>query len=92
MKAFLQNALYYIYRYVEKGQTVVGSSWYMVQRENLSSDSCKLTCSKTVPLNKDRYFSCCGNTSYLNPLNKVLIENGGHCLSKAIGNKKGKVK
>ena len=63
--------------------------------EQLSSGSCKLTRSKTVPFNKDRCFFCDGEASYLNPWHKVLTGNAGHSLYEAIekkGDEKVKVK
>ena len=75
--------MYYVYRHVEKGQTgyerkLAAAGSKRKSSEQLSSDSCKLTRSKTVPFNKDRCFFCDGEASYLNPLHKVLTGNAGH--------------
>lgn len=55
--------------------------------ESLSTDTCKLTCSKTVPYNRELCFFCEGEASYENPLHKVLTENASHSLRKAIEKK-----
>ena len=96
---FFKYVLCYVYRHVEKGQQyerqLAATGSKRKSSEHLSSDSCKLTRTKTVPFNKDGCFFCDGEASHLNPFHKVLTGNAGHSVYEAIdkkGDEKLKVK